>query len=326
MQLGVIGYRNHAEKLIKLINSFKDVKKIIVYHPNKNKIKNFSIYSTKITTTSDIDNLNDVDGVVISSKSNSHSDYLNIFSKKKKIHFLWKTTSRQWKRFTHNQKIEKKKIKFNFHLIQTFFSHYVKKTLDLKKLGEPINVTIEASHGIAFKKNFTKNWRLNDKNIFSSITGNLGIHYIRQLLFWFKKLELINVHQKKFSKTKTIDTTNINLLANKKVNSNIFLSYAAPKLNLIKIIFTNGYLEMKDGKINKYFPRDVFDAKGQFKNPKPKKIKFFKNSTEHNYEGLIKNLKIFVKCIKNKKYFKESEFMDDIKSAEIILKMKKFDN
>ena len=326
MQLGVIGYRNHAEKLIKLINSFKDVKKIIVYHPNKNRIKNFSIYSKKISITSNIDKLNNVDGVIISSKSNSHSDYLNIFSKKKKYIFCEKPPADNEQDLSIIKKLKKKKIKFNFHLIQTFFSTYVKKTLDLKKLGEPINVTIEVSHGIAFKKNFTKNWRFNDKNIFSSITGNLGIHYIRQLLFWFKKLELINVHQKTFSKSKTIDTTSINLLANKKVNINIFLSYAAPKINFIKIIFTNGYLEMKDGKINKYFPRDVFDTKGQFKIPKLKKIKYFKNSTEHNYDGLIKNLKTFIKCIKNKKYFKESEFMDDIKSAEIILKMKKFDN
>ena len=278
MQLGVIGYRNHAEKLIKLINSFKDVKKIITYHPNKNKIKN-SVAEAFIKSSSYGASIifNDVDGVVISSKSNSHSDYLNIFSKKKKFIFCEKPPADNEKDLRIIKRLKKKKIKFNFHLIQTFFSHYVKKTLDSKKLGEPINVTIEASHGIAFKKNFTKNWRLNDKNIFSSITGNLGIHYIRQLLFWFKKLELIND-----TSTENIGVISTpNLLANKKVNINIFLSYAAPKLNLIKIIFTNGYLEMKDGKINKYFPRDVFDAKGQFKNPKPKKIKFFKNSTEH---------------------------------------------
>lgn len=326
MQLGVIGYRNHAAKLIKLVNSFKDVKKIFVYHPDKNKIKNFSIHSKKILITSDINKLNDVDGVIISSKSNSHSDYLNIFSKKKKYIFCEKPPADNKKDLSAIKKLKKNKIKFNFHLIQTFFSSYVKKNLDLKELGNPINITIEVSHGIAFKKTLNKNWRFNDKNIFSSITGNLGIHYIRQLLFWFKKLELVNIHQQKFSKSKSIDTTNINLLANKKVNVNIFLSYAAPKINLIKIIFTNGYLEMKDGKINKYSPRDVFDAKGQFKTPKLKKIKYFKNSTEHNYDGLVNNLKMFVKCIKNKKYFKESEFRDDIKSTEIILKMKKFDN
>ena len=40
MQLAVIGYRNHAAKLIKLVNSFKEVKKIIVYHPDEKKIKN----------------------------------------------------------------------------------------------------------------------------------------------------------------------------------------------------------------------------------------------------------------------------------------------
>ena len=114
MQLGVIGYRNHAEKLIKLINSFKDVKKIIVYHPNKKKIKNFSIYSKKITTTSDIDKLNDVDGVIISSKSNSHSDYLNIFSKKKKFIFCEKPPADNVKDLRIIKRLKKKKLNLIF--------------------------------------------------------------------------------------------------------------------------------------------------------------------------------------------------------------------
>ena len=88
MQIAVIGYRNHAAKLIKLVNSFKEVKKIFVYHPDKNKIKNFTIKSKKIFTTNDISKLDNVDGIIISSKSNSHAKYLNFFSKKKKIYFL----------------------------------------------------------------------------------------------------------------------------------------------------------------------------------------------------------------------------------------------
>tara|TARA_Y100000389_G_C17448470_1_gene513116 strand:+ start:379 stop:1347 length:969 start_codon:yes stop_codon:yes gene_type:complete len=322
MQIAVIGYRNHAAKLIKLVNSFKEVKKIFVYHPDKNKIKNFTIKSKKIFTTNDISKLDNVDGIIISSKSNSHAKYLNFFSKKKKYIFCEKPPADNKKDLFEIKKLKKNKIKFNFHLIQTFFSHYVKKILLSKELGDPINITIEVSHGIAFKKIFNKNWRFNEKNIFSSITGNSGIHYIRQLLFWFKKIKLININQQKFSRSKSIDTANINLLANDRINVNIFLSYAAPKINNIKIIFTNGYLEMKDGKINKFFPRDIFDMSGQFKSPKLKKIKYFKNSTEHNYDGLIKNLKVFIEVIKNKKYFKESEFKDDLKSAELILKMK----
>ena len=76
---------------------------------------------------------------------------------------------------------------------------------------------------------------------------------MRQILFWFKKVKLINLNQQKFSKSKSVDTTNIKFIANDKININIFLSYAAPKINIIKIIFTNGYLEMRDGKINKFF-------------------------------------------------------------------------
>ena len=85
MQLAVIGYRNHAAKLIKLVNSFKEVKKIIVYHPDEKKIKKFNIKSKKINATSDINKLDNVDGVIISSKNNSHAVFKLFFPKKKYI-------------------------------------------------------------------------------------------------------------------------------------------------------------------------------------------------------------------------------------------------
>ena len=88
MQLAVIGYRNHAAKLIKLVNKFKEVKKIFVYHPDKNKIDNLVFSSKKIFSTSDLSKLDNVDGIIISSKNNSHANYLNIFSKKKNIFFV----------------------------------------------------------------------------------------------------------------------------------------------------------------------------------------------------------------------------------------------
>ena len=55
---------------------------------------------------------------------------------------------------------------------------------------------------------------------------------------------------------------------------------------------------------------------------KIKNIKYYKNSTDHNFEGLIKNLKLFIDIIKNKKYFDKTEFNNDIKSTELILKMR----
>lgn len=324
MILGIIGYRNHAGKLIKILNQLSAVKKIIVYYPNKKKLeKNFRINSKKIYTTNSINQLCNAKGIIIASKSSSHYKYLKILYKKNKYIFCEKPPADNSKHLNLIKRFSNKKIKFNFHLIKTFFSVYVKKILINKELGNPINISIESSQGIAFKKNFKKNWRFNENNIFSSVIGNLGIHYIRQLNFWFNHLKLISVQKKKFSNIKKIDTANINFIANKKINVNIFLSYAAPKINLIKIIFTNGCLVFNDGKIEKYFPRDVFSRSGQFKSPKARIIKKFRDSTEHNYLGLKSNLKEFLKILKNNKSFDKKEFNDDIKSTKIILDVKK---
>lgn len=324
MNIGIIGYKNHAEKLIKLINRFSQIKKILVYHPIKKNLKGLKFVSNKIKKTSNFQDLLEADGVIISSRNNSHATYLQ--SLKKKYIFCEKPPADSLKDLTKIKKLNKKKIVFNYHLIKTFFSKYAKKQIDSKKLGDPININIEISYGIAFKKNSKKNWRFNEKNIFSTITGNLGIHYIRQLLFWFDDLKILNIYQRGVKKINSIDTVNINLLGDKKVNINIFLSYAAPKKNLISITFTNGILEFDDGKINEYFPRDQFDKRGQFIKPKVKRIKTFENSTKHNFIGLEDNLKNFIKTIYDKKFFNSKEFDKGISSAELILKIKKSEN
>ena len=321
MNIAIIGYKNHAEKLIKSINKLNQIKKIFVYHPIQKNLSGLRLVSKKIKKTSDFYDLLKADGVIIASRNDSHANYLE--SLKEKYIFCEKPPAENLKDLTKIKKFNKKKIIFNYHLDKTFFSKYVKKQIENKKLGDPININIEISYGIAFKKNLKNNWRFNKKNIFSTITGNLGIHYIRLLLFWFDDLKVLNIHQRGVQKKNSIDTVNINLLANKKININIFLSYAAPKKNLINIIFTNGMLEFDDGKINEYFPRDQFDKKGQFIKPKVKRIKTFKDSTKHNFIGLEDNLKYFIKTIYCKKFFNLKEFHKDISCAELILKIKK---
>ena len=321
MNIAIIGYKNHAEKLIRSINKLNKIKKIFVYHPNKEKLSGLKIVSKKIKKTSHFKDLLKADGVIIASRNDSHVNYLQ--SLEKKYIFCEKPPAENLKDLIKIKKLNKKKIIFNYHLIKTFFSKYVKKQIENRKLGDLININIEISYGISFKKSLKNNWRFNKKNIFSTITGNLGIHYIRQLLFWFNDLKVINIYQRGVRKKNSIDSVNINLLADRKVNINIFLSYAAPKKNLINITFTNGLLEFDDGKINEYFPRDQFDKKGHFIKPKAKRIKTFKDSTKHNFIGLEDNLKNFINTIYSKKFFKTTEFDKDISCAELILKFKK---
>ena len=63
--------------------------------------------------------------------------------------------------------------------------------------------------------------------------------FIIETILLVQKSEINKFKPTKFSKSKSVDTTNIKFIANDKININIFLSYAAPKINIIKIIFTN---------------------------------------------------------------------------------------
>ena len=73
IRIGVIGYKNHAKRMIGIFNSISDVRIQCIYHPHK-KIKGI---------TNNIDNLLNTDAILILSPSYSHFKYINFINKKK---------------------------------------------------------------------------------------------------------------------------------------------------------------------------------------------------------------------------------------------------
>ena len=174
MNLGIIGYRNHSQKIIDLVEKNKNIKNINVFsYKKKPNIKNIS-QSSKVKIVFYLNELNNSDAIIIASPSKTHKKYQYIFCEKpacnsKKDYIFLKNLNSK----------NKQKIHINYNLL---FSRYYKIINSIiknkKKYGKMIYLEIKLTNGISFKKNFQNNWRFKSKNIFEQIAGNLGVHYV----------------------------------------------------------------------------------------------------------------------------------------------------
>ena len=71
----------------------------------------------------------------------------------------------------------------------------------------------------------------------------------------------------KFFISHGIDSFGVNLSNNFGSNISLHATYAAPYLNSIKILGTDGFIEVENNSICIYGPRDTFDNSGLFTTP-----------------------------------------------------------
>lgn len=317
LKIGFIGYRNHSYKVLKIVDASKFSNEIVIYHPSKSVNINLK-KSYKFTN-----NLNDLlscSCIFITSPNETHVEYLKKFYKKKYI-FCEKTPCVNFSEYKFLKKIKnkyKKKILFNFHLLNTSFFNELKNFFKKKNIGQLQHISIFISHGAMLKNKLNKS-RHKDTNGFSNIFGNLGIHYLR-LILEFIKIKKIKTILKSYNKSKITDTSYTTIVDHKNKIHNIFLSYSSPLSNYIKIYFSNIILFYDDGKFFTQGPRDIFDKKGLFIKSR-QKIKFnYKNSIDHNSKGLQKRIDYFLNTVFKKKFFDVNDYVSSINSSKFILK------
>jgi len=73
VKLGIIGYKNHAERLLNILDKKKDCHVEFIYHPTK-KLKD-------VRGTNKILDLLSCDGILISSPNDTHFSYLKKLEK-----------------------------------------------------------------------------------------------------------------------------------------------------------------------------------------------------------------------------------------------------
>ena len=315
VKLGIIGYKNHAERLLNILDKKKDCHVEFIYHPTK-KLKD-------VRGTNKILDLLSCDGILISSPNDTHFSYLKklekfngyIFCEKPPVILISELNS--LKKF----KTEKKqKIFFNFNFRYKKINSLFEEIIKDKHLGKIINVNIISTHGLAFKKEYKKSWR--SKGNLHSVLDTVTVHFIDMLNLHFGKPKKIQYYTKLVAKTGiAYDTVNVDITYENGINAQILNSYASPSVNEISILTSNSWIVFRKNEFVIYHPRDTFDKKGFFKDPPIYKKLKIKKDEDYN-KSLRYSLDNFVFHIKNNTPFDLKFFNTSLETNKIIIDLK----
>lgn len=306
--IGVIGYRNHAAKIINLIKKNKN-KINLIYHPKKKL--NFKNY------TNDLKELLKLDCVFLICPSKFHYNYLKYFhnNKYKGYIFCEKPPVITTKELNYLKKINLNKIYFNFNLR---YSKLYEQLNHNKKLGNLVSINIFDSKPLIFKKSIIKDWRFKNKS--TLVTNNL-IHYV-DLVFALtgKKPLMNNILCSKINKEFNLYDS-IHLIQKfKNFVTNINISYATVLDQNFNFYFTNGKVEFKNNYLKIFYPAKIYDGNNRFSNPPLKKKIFIKNLfNESNYNS-VKN---FITIVKKQLLIDKKDQINSIYSNQFVINLSK---
>ncbi len=317
IELGIIGYRNHAQRIIDLLEKNSGCKLRFIYHPKK-KIKDKR-------RTNSLSDLFTCDGIIIASPNHTHLEYIiKILNSSKSKIFCEKPPVNNNKDLEELQNISKnykKRIFFNFNFRYSNLNNQIEKIKNSLELGKIIQINITSTQGLAFKKEYENSWRSNGEKNLHIVLDTLAIHYIDLMNLHFGKIKEIKYIPYLNSKIGTsFDTAQITLLYNKGIIVNILASYAAPLINEISILGTNGFLTIRNNFIKTYSPRNNFDSNGFFISPSLKTKKKFVVKDEYD-KSLKKSLYYFITTIQKKKNFDLSQFNSSMLTNKIIINL-----
>lgn len=306
LKVGVIGYKNHAKKIINLLLK-KKIKIAKIYHPKKRLLsKNY---------TNNLNDLLNLDCVFIICPSNYHFYYLEYLKKKKFSGYIFCEKPpvmklgdlRKLKRYNF------KKIYFNLNLRCSLLFYYISK---YKKLGKLVSLNIVDSKPLIYKKNIKKNWRMNEKG---TLISNNFIHYLDLVIFNNGK----NFNEKKIKIVKSKVNKSLKIIDNILIQFkhggiifNIYLSYSNGLEKSYYLYFKNGKIEILDSIIKIYHRIKNLNEKNNFTYP----ILYKKAKIDSMfYKSNQKSLEYFFTIVKKKSEFKNRDFKSSIISNRVML-------
>lgn len=267
--------------------------------------------------------LDSYDTFFISSPNNTHVAWIEEISKLDKYIFCEKppaTSLIDLKKIT----LYNPKLYFNFNYRFTKLANVIKEFIDNNEIGDPVYINCISCTGLSFKESFKDNWRFNGDNVFSSVLGNVGIHYIDMIGFLFNGIESININNSHTTLKALPDTSKISINT-QNISGDILVSYAAPFHNEVKVIFTNGIIYMQDGIISVATPRDTFDSNQRFISPTRKILYKAESINEYFDLSLKDSIKFFMQHVKHNSPIPVEFHNQSIKTTQVILNEKQYD-
>ena len=283
MKITIIGYKNHALRLKSILNKL-GYDNVVNYNYHTDR------YQEQILEDSDV--------YFISSPNETHVEWIDKLKEQDKYIFCEKPPATNLEDIGKLELLLNKKLYFNFNYRFSSLVRSAKHYIDTNELGKLLNINCVSTHGLAFKESFQDNWRFKSDNLFSSIIGNLGIHYIDLVGYLCGNISNIDVKTGSIVSDNLPDTATLDIVSDL-CDVKVFLSYAAPFRNQVTMLFDNGILELVDGNVTLQTPRDTVDKNGMFKPPNRIYLEAFNNSKEYYDDSLKFSIKYFMECVEN---------------------------
>lgn len=327
MRLAIIGLRNHAARMARLAVSNPLVSSLLFYHPDETRVSLYTLQKLPkhVECSSDFAEILKCDGAIIAAPHQTHFDYIMRLVETRLFVLCEKppaNTASQLNRLAALSPEQKARIAFNFNYAHTDFAVATRERLSEGNLGRPLAINFTASHGLAFKPGFANNWRLTGTDPFSTILGNLGVHYL------YLVLDLIGPvtdwHSARWAaspQTNSIDSVALLLNTSQRVAVQIFLSYAAPYINSAQLILTDGVIRLDDGRVTIAGPRDSFDANGRFVKPLETTYSDAKSSLDYYDKSILLSLNSFISKIVTRGEFESTSFSKALDAARLVLEL-----
>jgi len=317
VSVGIIGYQNHANRLISLIETNPKSKIKYIFHPKKK-------FNDKRCTNCFTDLLS-CDAIIISSPNDTHYQYIKKLETFSGYIFCEKPPVSNINELNKLKKLKinkKRKIFFNFNYRFSELDKLLQKYSNSKQLGQIVKIEIIASQGLAFKKEYIGSWRSNGTKNKHTLLDTVSIHYLDLIIKNFGTAKNQFYFPKIISKNGTSYDTSHLLFEYKNFNISIMNSYATPFLGELSVIGTNGYLMIKNNTLEIRSPRNTFDKNNLFITPPIILRKKFNMQQDHS-TSLKKSIEFFISHVTQKIPFKNELFETSIGTTDLLLKIKK---
>ena len=174
IKLSIIGYRNHAAKLLSILENNPNVRINTIFHPDK-----------KIDDPRFSNNFNDIldsDAVIVASPNHTHFNYIEqllkgfsgyVFCEKPPV-----TSEEELTKLDDKSSSDKARIFFNFNLRFGKLNEVIENHINSKSMGKIMNLQIINTHGFEFKEKYPSSWRADGQKNLHSILDAISIHYV----------------------------------------------------------------------------------------------------------------------------------------------------
>lgn len=258
LSIGAIGYRNHAARIIDLVEGSSRARISHVFHPTR--------WQEAPNGVDSIEALMECDAVMILSPSDTHYHYLNYFSGCGYQGYLFcekppvVTTAE-----LEALRIDPARTYFNFNQRCGRVRSFVQEAMAEGLLGTPVSASIVVGHGLAFKPAYKGSWRSDIRRHRHGVAETLAIHYVDLLEQILGPAADLGYHSWNVARTGTADDScRFSLRFGTGAVGEVVASYAMPLCHSVRVVGTDGIVEYERGRLSLRHPRDTFDERGYF--------------------------------------------------------------